>query len=294
MVSRRALIAEQTAPLQAAGIGDARRELLRLLSHILGQPLSRVLANLDEPIESDFADRFRLLARRRADREPLAYLTGQADFSGLELTVGPGVLVPRPDSEILVEAAVKAVLDGTLARTHGKQLDILDTCTGSGAIGIAIAEWLHRNRVELSLTLIDLSETALDYARVNAARWCPGVPVSIELGDFFPTAAREFDLITANPPYIADTVLPGLMPEVSRHEPALALAGGSDGLDAYRRLLARAGCFLKPGGLLLLEHGFDQADAVGNLVRETGEYGDPTLLIDFGGNPRVTICMRSA
>lgn len=295
-MTRRALIAEWSAKWKSAGIDDARREAMLLLSHILGKmPLSRLLARLDETVDEPDEQIFRNLAHRRANREPLAYLTGQADFAGLVLAVGPGVLVPRADSETVVEAAVERALNIWTQRRASDQPDtirILDTCTGSGAIGIAIACQLRQLSVPTNLHLIDISETALTYARRNAAQWCAGIPVTIEQGDLFPFDARRFDLITVNPPYITETVLPGLMPEVSRHEPASALAGGPDGLEFYRRILDQAGPYLTSGGWLLLEHGYDQAEAVAGLIRSNGTWSEPTLRHDLGGNPRVTICRK--
>ena len=282
--------------LKKAGIEEARRELLTLMTHVTGQPLTRILAALDEPLEDGRADQFQHLAIRRAAREPLAYLIGHADFSGLELAVGPGVLVPRPDSETLVEAAAEALLAGSAHPKDTREtapLCILDTCTGSGAIGIALAVRLHGSGIPVHLHLVDLSETALDFARRNVERYCSGFPVEIEQNDLFPAAPVMFDLITANPPYIEDSVLPGLMPEVSRYEPSLALSGGDDGLDVYRRILDRAVLFLKPGGHLLMEHGYDQALAVARLIRRTPGLTEPILLLDFGKNPRVTACRRS-
>jgi len=295
-VTRRALIAEWSAIWKKAGIDDARREAMLLLSHVLGSmPLSRLLAQLDEGIDEGDEQNFRVLAQRRVDRVPLAYLTGQADFAGLELAVGPGVLVPRADSETVVEAAVELALHLHQARQHEKPSDpvrILDTCTGSGAIGIAIVFQLRQRSIPTTLHLIDISETALDYARRNAAKWCAGIPVTIEQVDLFPSKDKCFDLITINPPYIPDSVLPGLMPEVSRHEPASALDGGPDGLGFYRRILDQVGPYLTNGGWLFLEHGYDQAEAVASLIRSHGIWSEPTLRYDLGGNPRVTMCRK--
>lgn len=295
-MTRRALIAEWSGKWKTAGIDDARREAMLLLAHVLGEmPISRLLAQLDEPMSESGEQIFRDLAQRRADRVPLAYLTEQADFAGLELAVGPGVLVPRADSETIVEAAVELALDhheASRAQNPSAPVRILDSCTGSGAIGIAIVCQLRQLSVPTTLHLIDISDAALNYARRNAARYCAGIPVTIEQGDLFPSDARRFDLITVNPPYISDTVLPGLMPEVSRHEPASALAGGPDGLEFYRRILSRAGSCLTSRGWILLEHGYDQAEAVADLIRSNGAWSEPTLRHDLGGNPRVTLCRK--
>jgi len=195
----------------------------------------------------------------------------------------------------VVETAVELALNlHETSRTENPSapVRILDTCTGSGAIGIAIVCQLRQLSVPTNLHLVDISETALSYARRNAAQWCAGIPVTIEQGDLFPSDEIRFDLITVNPPYISDTVLPGLMPEVSRHEPASALAGGPDGLAFYRRILSRAGSFLTSRGWILLEHGYDQAEAVAGLIRSNGAWSEPTLRYDLGGNPRVTFCRK--
>ncbi len=291
--SARILLKELQPLLLAAGIEDPRQELLLLLVHVTGEPIARLLARLDDPLPLAAAAELRRLAGRRAEREPLAYVTGTAGFAGLEFAVGPGVLVPRPDTECLVESAVALALAAAAEDPAGHPpLRLLDTCTGSGAIGIAIARRLRDAGIPVSLHLLDQSPEALSYARQNSARWCADLPVRLELGDLFPAEPLIFDLITANPPYIADAVIPGLMPEVSRHEPVLALAGGPDGLDLYRRILARASAYLCPGGWLLLEHGYDQAEAVARLIRDRGAFAEPTLLTDFGGNPRAAVARR--
>lgn len=317
--SARILLRELQPLLLAAGIEDPRHELLLLLVHVTGEPIARLLACLDNPLPPAAAAELRRLATRRSEREPLAYVTGIACFADLEFAVGPGVLVPRPDTECLVEAAVTLALEDharpgdasgpasaaagagsadSTAPTTGQGSDavqplrLLDTCTGSGAIGIAIARRLHDAGLPVCLHLLDQSPEALSYARQNSVRWCADLPVRLELGDLFPAEPLSFDLITANPPYIADAVIPGLMPEVSRHEPVLALAGGPDGLDLYRRILARAPGYLRPGGWLLLEHGYDQAEAVARLIRKSDAFAEPTRLTDFGGNPRAAVARR--
>lgn len=275
------LISNLEPLLREADIAEPRRELIQLLSCLLQEPVARLLARLDDPLTQQQAEAFVQLVQRRASREPLAYITGTVNFSGLELAVGSGVLVPRPDSEILVEKAVELA-----QKMQARPLRLLDTCTGSGAIGIAIACQLRDSGMPVTLHLLDQSAEALAYVRRNSARWCSDLPVQIEQGDLFPAESLIFDLITANPPYIPDLVLPGLMPEVSRYEPVLALAGGADGLNFYRRILQRAGDYLAPGGWLLLEHGYDQAEGVSSMIKAESKFREPLQLKDYGGNPR--------
>jgi release factor glutamine methyltransferase len=314
VVSQKTLITELTAPLQKAGITDARREIMILLSHVLDQPVAAILAQMDQLILPQIESEIRQLVSRRQNREPIAYLTGSADFAGLQFDVGPGVLVPRPDSEIIVEAAVRAILEQKVLAQAEKQAQVdtsmtsgqmeskslsqnpiqyLDTCTGSGAIGIAVASQIHRLGMPITVHLVDISDTAIVYARRNAARLCHHIPVAIEVSDLFPKIPSLFDLITINPPYIVNAVLPTLMPEVSCHEPSLALAGGPDGIDLYRRILNRIKEYLRPNGLLFLEHGYDQAEAVADLIQAEGGFTELCLIKDYGGNPRVTSSRRS-
>ncbi len=282
--------------LRVAGIEEPRRELLQLLSNLLQEPMARLLTRLDDSLTPQQTEAFTKLAERRAAREPLSYITGTVYFAGLELAVGPGVLVPRPDSEVLVEKAVELAqeiyADKKARQTEEANLNLLDTCTGSGAIGIAIARQLKDAGIPVLLHLLDQSPEALDYARRNSERWCSDLPVLIELGDLFPAEPLVFDFITANPPYIADSVLPELMPEVSCYEPALALTAGPDGLHFYRLILERIDRFLQTGGWLLMEHGYDQARSVADLISASGKFGDPLLLKDYGGNPRVAAARR--
>ena len=201
------------------------------------------------------------LLRRRAEGEPCAYLLGHKEFFGLTLAVNPGVLVPRPDTETLVQWA----LDTLAARAKHAAVapaQVLDLGTGSGAIALAIA----RHHPEASVSAVDASEAALRTARLNGERL--GLNVQWQLGSWFqPVAGQRFDCIVSNPPYIAehDAHLPAL-----RFEPLSALTAGPDGLDDLRHIVAQAPEHLRDGGWLLLEHGWDQGDAVAQLLRDRG------------------------
>jgi len=219
-----------------------------------------------------------LLARRQRG-EPIAYLTGTREFWSMELNVTPATLIPRPETELLVETAL-ALIPADAAWT------IADLGTGSGAVALAIANARPRCRVIAT----DVSPPALNAARSNVKKF--GLTnVEMRQGDWFiPLAGATLDMIVSNPPYVcADD--PHLQQGDLRFEPVSALAGGADGLDAIRHIASQAPPYLKTGGRLLLEHGFDQADAVAGLLRQQG-YRDIVSHRDLSGNHRVTECRR--
>lgn len=229
-----------------------------LLLHVLEQPTHArawLLAHDTDPLPEAAADRLQALATRRLAGEPLAYLTGEKAFHGLTLRVDARVLDPRDDTETLVDWAL-ALLPADAPRR------VLDLGTGSGAIALAIAQ----QRPLAQVVAVDASADALAVARANAERL--GLRVDMRLGDWLtPVAGERLDLIVSNPPYIADTDphLPALA-----HEPRQALVSGADGLDDIRRIVAQAPAHLAPGGWLLLEHGWDQAGAVRDLLGAAG------------------------
>jgi release factor glutamine methyltransferase len=238
--------------------GVDRLDARLLVAHALHQPAAWPLAHGDDPVDPPDAERIAALLERRAAGEPLAYLTGAREFRGLSLQVDRRVLVPRPETEALVDWALE-ILD---ARAAGPTARVVDLGTGSGAIGLAIAH--ARRTVEVTAT--DASAEALDCARDNADRL--GVALRLRRGDWWAaTPGERFDLAVSNPPYIAehDPHLAALT-----HEPPTALASGPLGLDALRRIAAEAPRHLPPGGWLLLEHGHDQADAVRRALAAAG------------------------
>jgi len=222
------------------------------------------------------------LIKRRLAGEPVAYLLGEHEFWGLPLTVDPSVLVPRPDTETVVEVARDTFPDRTVACA------VLDLCTGSGAIALALAKELTGARVIAT----ELSREAAAIAKTNAERNGLAERVDVRTGDLFvPVAGERFDLIVSNPPYIATAVIATLSSEV-QHEPRLALDGGADGLAFYDRICAQAAEHMLPGAAIVLEHGFDQADAVGARLAAAG-FEQITLTRDLGRNPRVTSARRA-
>ena len=242
--------------LQAARAqGLERLDAQLLLAHVLRRPRAWLLAHDDAALAPEQAAWYQALCARRADAEPLAYLTGEREFHGLSLVVGPGVLVPRPETEHLVDWALER-----LAGLH--QPTVADLGTGSGAIALALA----RACPQAQVTAVEQSPAALAIAQSNGARL--GLAVQWRAGDWWqPLAGQRFDLVVSNPPYIAaaDPHLPAL-----RHEPLSALAAGVDGLDDLRTLIAGAAAHLQPGGWLLLEHGHDQGPAVRALLERHG------------------------
>lgn len=273
-------VAQALAQARARGI--ARLDAQLLLAHRLGRSRSWVLAHEDEPIAAADAQALAALFARRAGGEPLAYLVGEREFHGLMLHVTPAVLVPRPDTEVLVDWALE-LLAGPLAGIEAP--GVIDLGTGSGAIALAVQHACPRARVIAT----DASADALAVARGNGQRL--GLPVSWRAGDWWqalpPAAAPSLHLVLANPPYIApgDPHLAAL-----GHEPLSALVAPDDrgdGLAAIARILAGAAPHLYPGAWLLFEHGFEQAEAVRALLRRAGFVAVATRA-DLAGQPRVS------
>jgi release factor glutamine methyltransferase len=266
-----------TQRFSGAGIGAARLEAQVLLAHVLGCSRVQLYTGFDKPLGDAELARFRELIRRRLAGESVSYLVGETEFWGLPFHVDDSVLVPRPDTETLIEVARGARPD------RAQPYRILDLCTGSGAIAVSLA----KEYLAADVIATEISAAAAAVARRNASRNGVADRVDVREGDLFaPVAGERFDVITANPPYIASAVLPTLAAEV-RREPAIALDGGDDGLVFYDRICAAAAAHLVPGGALIVEHGYDQADAVRTRFAEAG-FTDIALVRDLGKNPRVT------
>ena len=262
-----------TGYLAERGIEGGRLDAELLLADLLQLDRVGLYLNFDRPLDPGELARFRERVGRRARREPLQYILGRAEFWSLPFRVGPAVLVPRPDTEVLVEEA----LDRAPVTPQ-----ILDVGTGSGAIAVALAHELPAARV----TALDISATALAVAQQNAADNGVAERIRFVEGDLHALAPEAFDLVVANPPYIAEGELAGLMPEVRDFEPRLALAGGADGLDAYRALARQAPRLLTAAGWLLVEVGAGQAEAVRALLAAAG-LTNLFCRDDYAGVPRV-------
>jgi release factor glutamine methyltransferase len=262
------------AGTRGLGKREARLEARVLAAHAWQVSHTWLIAHDTDPLTDARITAFDTLLTRRMAGEPIAYLTGTREFYGRPFRVSPDVLIPRPDTELLVELA--------LARMPaGQVMDVLDLGTGSGCIAIT----LTLERPLARLTAVDRSAAALAIARQNAEDL--GARVEFLASDWFAAlAGRDFDLIVSNPPYIAAADPHLAWGDVS-FEPLSALAAGIDGLDDLRRLIAAARAHLKPGGTLLLEHGYDQADAVRDLLRESG-VRQPRSWADLSGILRVS------
>ncbi len=266
-----------TQRFTTAGIAAARLEAQVLLAHVLACSRVQLYTSFDKPLAEPELARYRELIKRRLGGEPVAYLVQEQEFWGLPFHVDASVLVPRPDTETVIEVARGVRTDRTAA------CRVLDLCTGSGAIAVSLARELPAARVIAT----EVSADAAALARKNAERNAVGDRVDVRVGDLWqPVAGERFDLIVSNPPYVATHVIATLSPEV-RCEPRLALDGGADGLRFYDRIVAEARAYLEPGGALVVEHGFDQADAVRARFEAAG-LTRVTLVHDLAKNPRVT------
>lgn len=260
-----------------ASIASPRLEAQLLLAHVLQCSRTQLYMNFDKPLAEPELARYRDLIKRRLGGEPVAYLLGEQELWGLPFYVDSSVLVPRPDTETVIEVARSLRADRTAP------CRVLDLCTGSGAIAVSLAKELAGAHVIAT----ELSSPAAAIARRNAERNGVADRVEIREGDLLaPVAGERFELIVSNPPYIASSVIPTLSAEV-RREPRMALDGGPDGLAFYDRIAADAPAHLEPGGALVLEHGYDQADAVALRLSRAG-FAAITLVHDLGKNPRVT------
>ncbi|MDQ1613430.1 MAG: release factor glutamine methyltransferase [Pyrinomonadaceae bacterium] len=287
-------LTEAAATLRAAGVADACPDARALLSHTLARGHAFLIAHSDDELEPHAHALFRERVTRRAAGEPVQYITGRQEFYGLDFEVNPAVLIPRPETELLVECALE------LLRATNAPL-VCDVGTGSGCIPVAL---LHE-RADAHAFGLDISTDALVVAARNAARHHVNPRLTFLVSDCFDAldaldapdasraAATTFDLITSNPPYIAESEIPNLQREVREHEPRGALTPGGDGLSFIRRLVAEAPRFIRAGGHLIFEIGYDQHEAIARLVHPNVW----TLLDirrDLQGIPRVVVLQHRA
>ena len=272
--------------LETKGVERGRLDAEHLLAEALGVERLQLYLQYDRPLLPEELDGYRPLLRRRAQREPLQYIVGSAAFRELELQVDGRVLIPRPETEVLV--------DEILAWAGGRDdaaLSAVDLGTGSGAIALSLAMEGPFERIVAT----DVSAEALEVARANAAR--AGLDGSVEFREgslFEPLHAGEaFDVVVSNPPYVTDVEGRSLQPEVMDWEPKSALLGGPDGLDVIRGIIAGAGDHVLPGGLLALEVGLGQAGPVVALLESTGGYDDARIRRDYTGRERMVLARRA-
>ena len=269
--------------LTAAGLTEetSRREAALLARHALGWDAARWLVEAGTEVAPDFLASFSPLVQRRAAREPLAYIVGEREFYGRPFAVTRDVLIPRPETELVVDT-VLALLDGRDAPR------LLDIGTGSGCLAVTLAVELPQARVIGT----DISEAAIAVARENARRFGTADRTEWRAGDLLAGADGVFDVIASNPPYVPERERPSLEPEVVKYEPGGALFAGAEGLDAIERLVPAAAAALSPDGWLVMEIGYGQADAVARIVAASG-LRLAALLPDLRSIPRVAVAAPS-
>ncbi|MGI6657273.1 MAG: peptide chain release factor N(5)-glutamine methyltransferase [Desulfobulbus sp.] len=271
-----ALLAEGVALLDRAGIPGAEIDARLLLQQVTGYSRSGLMLHGSETAARETVARYRRLLARRADREPVQYILGEQEFWSLDFVVSPSVLIPRPETEFVLEQALAACTGGGVVRA-------LDLGTGSGVIAVVLARELG-----CRVTAVDLSPAALMVAARNLARHGVAGRVHLVCGDLFAplVPVARYDLLVSNPPYIVEAEIDRLEPEVSRAEPRLALDGGVDGLACIRRIAAAAHCYVRPGGWVFLEIGADQRETAARLF-PVSLYDAVGVIDDWAGRPRV-------
>jgi release factor glutamine methyltransferase len=279
----RAALAQAATVLQDAGVEEFRLDAEVLLAYILEMTIAQLHAHPQGQLSSTELTSYRQLIERRARREPVAYIVGHKEFYGLDLFVDDRVLIPRPETELLMERAIE------IARSRSLRL-VADVGTGSGAIAVSLA--VHLPQVLVYAT--DASFGALEVAACNCRRHCVEARVHLLQGHLLEPLPEPVDLIAANLPYVSEAELAQLPPEISRYEPREALNGGSDGLDHIRRLLAQAEGHLKPGGVVLLEIGATQGPAVVALAERHFPAARIEIAKDYAGLDRVVTVSKGA
>ena len=265
------------------GVESARSEAEILLAHTLGLRRIDLYLNHDQPLGKDELKCFKSAIQRRVSREPVAYITGTREFWSLALAVNPSVLIPRPETECLVEAVLPF-----LDEPSGSQKRVLEMGTGSGAIIIALAHEHPEHRY----VAMDRSTAALQIARQNARTHQVDLRIDWFCGnwDAALVPGREaFDLIVSNPPYVRSGDMDDLQPEIRNHEPGIALDGSGDGLRCIRHIIESAHRYLSVGGLIALEMGYDQAVDIERIAGAVGQYGPPRIIKDYSGLDRVAV-----
>ena len=264
--------------LTKGNIESARLEAEILLANALKVDRIYLYVHSDEILTESQSKLYNDFIQRRLSHEPTDYIIGHREFMGLDFIVNENVLIPRPDTEILVETVIERLkdIDGTI--------NIVDVGTGSGAIAISLAKFLHNAKVDA----VDISEAALNIAKLNANNNDLADKVKFHQGDLFvPISDNRYNAIVSNPPYIPSAVIDTLEPEVAKYEPKIALDGGNDGLNFYRRLIDESPAFLVDGGFLAVEIGYDQAQTVAELAKK--HFNQVEVIKDLSQNDRVVV-----
>ncbi|MCR2807433.1 peptide chain release factor N(5)-glutamine methyltransferase [Paenibacillus sp. SCIV0701] len=290
--------------MEEQGVEDGRSQADRLLQHVLGMERPALLLAWGDPFPEAKAEAWTALVRRRGAGEPLQYLLGEEWFYGRPFQVTPAVLIPRPETELLVEAVLEAAgrLWPPAAAEGAAAPTVVDVGTGSGAIAVTLAAQRHDWRVIAS----DLSPDALEVARANASRHGAAGRIAFAQGDLLAPliaqgrggtavdgAGTRVDVLVSNPPYIPSADMPGLQREVREYEPHLALEGGADGLDPYRRMLEQLPLLPAMPRIVAFELGMGQPRIVAELMRGMGEWDDIRIITDYGGIERHIVAVRT-
>jgi release factor glutamine methyltransferase len=278
-----ALVADARRRFRAAGIpaDEAALDARLLAQHVLGWDAARLLTHGDQPAPPDVPKRLEALVARRAAREPLAYITGTREFWNVTIEVTPAVLVPRPETELLIETALEQF-------ERDQRLRLADVCTGSGCVAVALGREFPRADIVAS----DLYEEALQVACRNIARHRLSGRLRCVQADLLKGVAGQFDAVIANPPYVPAGDVHALQPEVSQFEPPAALFAGEDGLRIIRRLVAEAVPALERDGILMFEFGAGQEEAIVSLIERTRELDLVDIKRDLQDLPRVAVAQR--
>jgi len=273
------LLEKGTSMLTMVGIEEAELEARLLLEHVSGLTRSELFLQVAEPCHEKLSGEYLALIRTRCSRIPLQHITGSKEFWSLDFVVSPAVLIPRPETEFVLDYILT-----TLQKDNSKVTRALDLCTGSGVIGVVLAQELG-----CQVAAVDLSTAALSVARENCAKHDCLEQVSLLASDLFAglRPGRIFDLIVSNPPYIAEGDLASLAPEVREHEPRLALTGGERGLDCIAQIVQESKKYLQKDCWLFMEIGMDQGDQVCALLAAAGCYTDIAVTPDWSGRDRV-------
>jgi release factor glutamine methyltransferase len=270
--------------LSEKGVDSPRFSAELLLSHVLAMKRIELYTHFDRPVSKDKLDRLHNLVKRAGQHEPVTYLTGKTEFYSLELNITSGCMIPRPETELLVQKAIEFLR----ART-GPQL-VCDLCTGCGCIAVAIA----KNFPDARIFATDISDAALDVAAENLEKYQLQEQVTLLRGDLFDAFVPQldvsrFDLIVCNPPYVSSAEFEKLDKNVKDYEPKSALLAGDSGLDIYRRIVERVDQFLKPDAALMLEIGYAQGLAIRELLEQTRTLADIKIEKDVHDNDRIIV-----
>jgi release factor glutamine methyltransferase len=273
--------------LSTAGISTARLDAEVLLAHIIRKDRVWLITHRDDVLDEKDRRDFGEALRRRTKREPLQYLIGNQEFWGLEFKVTPDVLIPRPETELIIEAALAHVQD------RNRPVRIVDLCTGSGCIAVSLAKELTSAHVIAT----DASENALAVARENARYHSVADRIRYLEGDLFGPLEEldirgQIDIMVSNPPYVRAGDLPTLQPEVKDYEPLMALVAGPEGTEMAKRIIQLTPEYLKKNGALIMEMGLGQAEALTRMAETTGAYARPEILKDLAGIDRVIVAKK--